>query len=287
MLLMMQENKKKLIKLINQSIQEDIGRGDITSSLLIPNKQKGISKILVKEDCVIAGIAVCKLVCECIDNKLKAEFTQKDGDFIKKNTIIGTISGPISSILAAERVILNFMQRMSGIATKTNEYVKLINKTKTRILDTRKTTPNFRIFEKMAVRIGGGINHRFGLYDEILVKDNHIEANGDIKKTLERLKLKLKKKNTKYKVIVEVKDLHEFKIASEYSFIDRILLDNMSVLEIKEIVKINQGKIKLEASGGINGKTLLEYVLTGIDFVSIGELTHHFKSIDIALNLKK
>lgn len=284
---MMQENKKKLIKLINQSIQEDIGRGDITSSLLITNKQKGISKILVKEDCVIAGIGVCKLVCECIDNKLKADFTQKDGDFIKRNTIIGTISGPVSSILSAERVILNFMQRMSGIATKTNEYVKLINKTKTKILDTRKTTPNFRIFEKMAVEIGGGINHRFGLYDEILVKDNHIEANGDLKKTLEKLKLKIKKLNTKYKTIVEVKDLNEFKIASEYSFIDRILLDNMSVSQIKEIIKINKGKICLEASGGINGKRILKYALTGIDFVSIGELTHHFKSIDIALNLKK
>jgi len=284
---MMLENKKQLIKLINQSIKEDIGKGDVTSSLLISKKQKGTANIFVKEDCVIAGIDVCQLVCECVDHKLSADFTHKDGDFIKSNSTIGTISGPVPGILAAERVMLNFLQRMSGIATKTNEYKTLINRTKTKILDTRKTTPNFRIFEKMAVKIGGGINHRFGLFDEILVKDNHIEANGDLKKTLEKLKLKLKKTKTKYKTIVEVKDINEFKIASGYKFIDRILLDNMSVNQIKEIIKINRGKISLEASGGINRKTLLEYAKTGVDFLSIGELTHHFKSIDIALNLEK
>lgn len=284
---MMQGNKRKLIKLINQAILEDIGNGDITSDLLIPKKQKGVGIILVKEDCIIAGIDICKLVCECIDKKLKADFTHQDGDFIKRNTTIGTISGSIHSILAAERIILNVMQRMSGIATKTNEFAKIINKTKTKILDTRKTTPNFRVFEKMAVKIGGGINHRFGLYDEILVKDNHIEANGDIKKTLEKLKTKMRKLKNQYKIIVEVKNLNEFKIASAYDFIDRILLDNMSVNQIREIIKINRGKISLEASGGINRETLLKYASTGVDFVSIGELTHHFNSIDIALNLDK
>lgn len=284
---MMQGNKRKMINLINQAILEDVGSGDVTSNLLIPKKQKGISRILVKEDCIIAGIDVCKLVCECIDKKLKASFSQKDGDFIKRNNTIGTISGPIHNILAAERIILNIMQRMSGIATKTNEFAKIINKTKTKILDTRKTTPNFRVFEKMAVKIGGGVNHRFGLYDEILVKDNHIEANGDIKKTLEKLKTKSRKLKNQYRIIVEVKNLNEFKIAAEYSFVDRILLDNMSVTQIKEIVKINRSKKRLEASGGINRNTLLEYALTGIDFVSIGELTHSIHSIDIALNLDK
>ena len=279
--------KKQIAKIIKNSILEDVGNGDITTSLLITNKQKATACILVKQECIIAGLEICKLICECVDKTLEVDFKYKDGDFIKADTIIGYISGFVKSILMVERIALNFMQRMSGIATKTNHYVTLIDSKKTKILDTRKTTPNFRIIEKMAVKIGGGYNHRWGLYDEILVKDNHIEANGNLKKTLEKLKVGLSKIKSKYKIIVEVESLSEFKVAVQYPFIDRILLDNMSPNQIKKIVKINNGKKILEASGGINSKTILNFAMTGVDFLSIGELTHNIKSIDISLNIIK
>lgn len=280
-------NKKLILKIINNSIQEDKGIGDITTTLLISKKQKAIANIIVKQDCIIAGIEICKLICECIDKNLQIDFKVKDGDFINKNTTIGHITGLVRSLLLAERIILNFMQRMSGIATKTNHYVKMIDHTKAKILDTRKTTPNLRIIEKMSVKIGGGYNHRFGLYDEILIKDNHIEANNNLKNTLEIIKNKLKKVKPKYKIIVEVKNLSEFKVASKYKFIDRILLDNMSTIQIKKIVKLNNGVKVLEASGGINSATIVDYAMTGVDFVSIGELTHHINSIDISINIIK
>lgn len=277
--------KQQLDKLIKYSIQEDIGIGDITSSLLISKKQKGIGKLLVKEDCILAGTEICRLICKYVDKNLQIEFKFKDGDSIKSNTIIGFIKGSVSSILLIERVILNYIQRMSGIATKTNYLVSLIDHTHTKILDTRKTTPNFRIFEKIAVKIGGGINHRFGLYDEILVKDNHIAANKNLKKTLDKLQENILKSKKKYKIVVEVKNIIEFQIAANYKWIDRILLDNMTVAQIKKIVKLNDNKHLLEASGGINRKSIKKYAATGVDFLSIGELTHHTESVDISLKL--
>lgn len=283
----MKAANKHLLKLIKDSINEDVGTGDVTTTLLITEKQKGTATFLVKEDCVIAGIEISKLIAKSIHKKLHINFRYKDGAFIKAHTVIGTITGKVAHILMAERVMLNYMQRMSGIATKTNRYLQLIKKTNTKILDTRKTTPNFRIFEKMAVKIGGGCNHRFGLYDEILIKDNHIEANEGLKNTLEKLKSKIKFNKPKRRIVVEVKNLMEFNIASTYSFIDRILLDNMTCTQIKEIVKINKGKKLLEASGGINSKSLVECASTGVDFISIGALTHHIESIDISLNIEK
>jgi nicotinate-nucleotide pyrophosphorylase (carboxylating) len=274
-------------KAIQSSIQEDVGKGDITTSLLVSNTLIGTAEILVKEKCIIAGVEAAKMICLTIDKKIQSKFYCKDGDSIKSTTVIGILRGPVASILKAERVLLNFMQRMSGIATKTSEFAKLIKTEKAKILDTRKTTPNFRVFEKWAVSIGGGTNHRFGLYDQILVKDNHIEANVDIKKTLDKLLKRINPHSKKYTIIVEVKNKQEFLIASTYEFVDRILLDNMKPSKIKEMVKINKERKKLEVSGGINKKNLLTYAKTGVDFISIGALTHHIDSIDISLNVVK
>jgi nicotinate-nucleotide pyrophosphorylase (carboxylating) len=281
------KNHPEVKKAIQSSIREDVGNGDITTSLLVSNKLVGVAEILVKEKCIIAGIEVAKLVSKSVDKKIQFKFYCKDGDSVNSSTVIGKLKGPVSSILKAERVMLNFMQRMSGIATKTSDYAKLIQKEKAKILDTRKTTPNFRIFEKWAVSIGGGTNHRFGLYDEILVKDNHIEANKNIKLTLDKLKKTIKTNSRKYKIVVEVKNKPEFLVASAYEIVDRILLDNMKPSLIKDLVKINNGRKMLEVSGGIDKKNVLKYAQSGVDCISIGALTHHIDSIDISLNVVK
>ncbi len=284
---MLTEKKQKYLakQAIKAAILEDLGDGDITTALTIPDKVKGQATLIVKESCILAGEKVCEMICKEIDRKLIITFSKHDGDFVKANTNIALLTGDVSSILKAERLLLNFLQRMSAIATKTNIYVKKIKHTGATLLDTRKTTPNFRVFEKWAVSIGGGSNHRFGLFDEVLVKDNHIQANSNIEKLLDVLAKRINKQNKNYPIVVEVKNLSEFKIALRYTFVNRILLDNMPLQLIRKIVILNNSQKKLEVSGGVNSKNILNYAKSGVDYISVGELTHHIASIDMALNL--
>jgi nicotinate-nucleotide pyrophosphorylase (carboxylating) len=270
---------------ITNALFEDIGNGDVTSLATINKEQTGEAVFYVKEDCIIAGIDLAKMICNQVDPLLSTSFNVSDGEFVNKNTSIGTIKGSIQSILKSERLLLNCMQRMSAIATKTNYFVHLIAPYNVKILDTRKTTPNFRVCEKWAVKIGGGVNHRFGLYDQVLIKDNHIKASGDIKKAIESCSDYLKSKNLQIPVIVEVKNLEEFNSIKNYEIVDRILVDNFKPEAIIALLKHNTTHKTIEASGGINASNIVEYAKTGIDFVSLGDLTHHVNSIDISLKI--
>lgn len=270
---------------ISNALSEDLGNGDITSLATINEGQKGDAICYVKEDCIIAGIELAKMICNQVDPLLTVSFTVNDGEFVTKNTAIGEVKGSIQSILKSERLLLNCMQRMSAIATKTNYFVKLIAPYNVKLLDTRKTTPNFRICEKWAVKIGGGVNHRFGLYDQVLIKDNHIKAAGNIKNAVESCIEYLKAHHLKIPVVVEVKNIEEFNSIKNYETIDRILVDNFKPIEIIELLKHNTTNKTIEASGGINANTIVEYAKTGIDYVSLGDLTHHVNAIDISLKI--
>jgi nicotinate-nucleotide pyrophosphorylase (carboxylating) len=222
---------------ITNALSEDIGIGDVTSLATIDKEQVGEAVCYVKEDCIIAGIELALMICNQVDPKLSVSFTVADGEHVIKNTPIGTIKGAVQSILKLERLLLNCMQRMSGIATKTNYFANLIAPYDVKILDTRKTTPNFRVCEKWAVKIGGGVNHRFGLYDQILIKDNHIKAAGDIKNALANCIQYLKVNHLQIPVVVEVKDLEEFNSIKEFEIVDRILVDNFKPNDITELLK--------------------------------------------------
>ena len=274
--------KQDIKNFITNAIKEDIGFQDISSEACIKKDVTKKAKIISKEDCIIAGIDITKKILNKIDKKIKIKKSKKDGDEIKKQETIMIIEGPIKSILKAERISLNIMQRMSGIATKTNRIKKIISKTNSKILDTRKTTPGFRILEKKAVKIGGGENHRFGLYDVIMIKENHIKACGGIKKAI--IKLSEYNKNKKYNVIIEVKNIDELKEVLNYrNHINRILLDNFDIIKTKQAIKIIKGKIKTESSGNIDENNILEYAKTGTNYISLGCLTHSIKSIDLSL----
>lgn len=276
---------KDIDSFITTALIEDIGNGDITSLATIDKEQKGEAVCYVKEDCIIAGIELAHMICTQVDPKLTVSFTAVDGEFVSKNTSIGTVKGSIQSILKLERLLLNCMQRMSGIATKTNYFAKLIAPFNVKLLDTRKTTPNFRVCEKWAVKIGGGVNHRFGLYDQVLIKDNHIKAAGNIKNAVESCEKYLHENQLQIPVVVEVKDLEEFNSIKNYEIIDRILVDNFKPIAIIELIKHNSTHKSIEASGGINASNIIEYAKTGIDYVSLGDLTHHVNSIDISLKI--
>lgn len=274
---------KEVCRLIKMALKEDIGTGDITTDNLIPSKNISAANILLKEEGIISGLKIFKAVFDSIDKKTKIKFFVKDGDKLKKGTVIGEIKGSTRTLLKGERTALNILQRMSGISTVTNSFAKKLNNANIKILDTRKTTPNFRLFEKLAVKIGGGTNHRIGLYDMMLIKDNHIEANGGIENTLERLAVI--KKN--FKVEIEVKDLFELMIVCTLGkgIVDIIMLDNFSIENVKQAVKIVDGNFKIEISGGINMDTISNYTrIKGIDFISIGALTHSAKALDISLD---
>jgi nicotinate-nucleotide pyrophosphorylase (carboxylating) len=279
---MMQEAINKFIDL---ALAEDIGSGDITTLATIPVSQIGEAICYVKEDCIIAGIDLAIMICNKVDENLKVSFNVIDGDFVAGVTAIGKIQGSIHSILKLERLLLNCMQRMSAIATKTSHFTKLIEPYHVKVLDTRKTTPNFRVCEKWAVKIGGGVNHRIGLYDQILIKDNHIMASGGIQNAIESCIEYIKTNNLKVPVIVEIKNQEEFNIAKQYDIVDRILVDNLKPEEIIALLKHNATHKIMEASGGINELTIVEYAKTGINFVSLGDLTHHVNSIDISLKI--
>jgi nicotinate-nucleotide pyrophosphorylase (carboxylating) len=277
---------KEIDSFIKAALFEDIGSGDLTTLSTIPEGTMGEATFWVKEPCVLGGIELAELICAEVDPQLSCTFDYLDGQEATKNQAIGKLSGPIHAILKAERLLLNCMQRMSAIATKTHRLVQVVRPYGCKILDTRKTTPNFRICEKWAVKIGGGENHRFGLYDEILIKDNHVAVAGGIENALKSCKNYLNIHSIQCPVVVEVKTTQEFEIARSFPFVSRILLDNFSPEGLEEALKLNKNpRISTEASGGINELNLLEYAKSGVDYVSIGDLTHHIQSVDMSLKI--
>jgi len=272
-----------LSELIKQTLQEDIGSGDHSSLASIPETAKGKMKLLVKENGIIAGIEVAKEVLRQIDPSISMKCFKNDGDEIILGDIVFELEGSARSMLSAERTLLNFMQRMSGIATVSKQYADAVKDTKTKILDTRKTTPNLRKLEKYAVKTGGAENHRFGLYDMIMLKDNHIDFAGGIEKAIDDTHEYLKKNGLNLKIEIETRTLEEVKRVVQHGKIDRIMLDNFTPENINEALKLIDRKYETEASGGITLKNIKEYAETGVDFISIGALTHHIKSLDLSL----
>ena len=270
-------------EIIDAALKEDIGNGDHTSMSTIPASAHGKARLLIKEEGIICGIDVAIKVLNKVDPLIKINRVLSDGDWVKPGDLAFTVEGPSASILTAERLVLNFMQRMSGIATTTNFYVQQLKGTRTRLLDTRKTTPLLREIEKYAVKIGGGENHRFGLFDMILIKDNHIDFAGGITGAVKSVKDYLKSKNLNLEIEVEARTLSDVKEILGCENIKRIMLDNFSTTLMKEAVELIDGRLETEASGGITIKNLREYAETGVDFISVGALTHHIKSLDMSL----
>ncbi|MCW8897882.1 MAG: carboxylating nicotinate-nucleotide diphosphorylase [Flavobacteriales bacterium] len=269
--------------LIEMAIAEDVGSGDHTSLSCIPANAIGKAQLLVKEKGVLAGMEVANMVFQRIDKNLIFNPLLKDGDFITQGDIAFTIEGSNQSILKAERIVLNFMQRMSGIATKTNHYIQLIEGFNTKVLDTRKTTPGLRLIEKMAVKIGGGQNHRMGLYDMIMIKDNHIDFAGGIAAAINKTNAYLKENSLDLKIEIEARNLTELDEILAVGNVDIIMLDNFSFEDMRTAVKKINGKYKTEASGGINETTIRAYAACGVDFISVGALTHQINSLDLSL----
>ncbi|MBW6484072.1 MAG: carboxylating nicotinate-nucleotide diphosphorylase [Vicingaceae bacterium] len=274
-------------KLIELAIAEDVGDGDHTSLACIPKKATGKAELLVKEKGILAGMSVAKKVFDTIDSSIKFTPFLEDGTPIKVGDIAFYVEGYRLSILKAERLALNFMQRMSGIATKTNYYVSLLEGLPTKILDTRKTTPGLREIEKLAVKIGGGENHRMGLYDMIMIKDNHIDYAGGIENAIKTTQTYLKKNNKTLKIEIEARNLDELYQILTVGGIDIIMLDNFSFDDLRTAVKLIDGKYKTEASGGITEKTIRKYAECGVDFISVGALTHQINSLDLSLKAIK
>ncbi len=270
-------------QVIASAFAEDIGDGDHTSLACIEENKTGKAKLLVKEKGIIAGVELAKQIFDFADKNLDVQIFINDGSEIKPGDIVLEVSGSELSILRSERLVLNFMQRMSGIATATYNLNQLIKHTKAKLLDTRKTTPLLREVEKMAVKIGGGENHRFGLYDMILLKDNHIDFCGGITKAIEKTQRYLKEKNLNLKIEVETRNLDDVNEAIAVGGINRIMLDNFTPAKLKEAVEVINGKFETEASGGINETNIRAYAETGVDFISVGALTHHIKSLDLSL----
>ncbi|MCF6183212.1 MAG: carboxylating nicotinate-nucleotide diphosphorylase [Bacteroidales bacterium] len=274
---------KFIDKLIDLAIAEDIGDGDHSSLSCIPETEQGKVKLLVKEEGILAGVEITKEIIRKIDPDLKMKIFLKDGTKIKPGDIAFTVSGKVISILQAERLLLNFMQRMSGIASQTAKYAEIIKDLPTKVLDTRKTTPGLRHIEKLAVEIGGGTNHRMGLYDMVMLKDNHIDFAGGIEKAINKVVDYLKKKNKNIKIEVEVRNFDELNEVLKVGKVHRIMFDNFSVEDTKKAVKMIAGKYETESSGGITLETIRSYAECGVDFVSVGALTHQIKSLDLSL----
>ena len=275
--------KEEVLPLINLAFEEDIKDGDHSSLSCIPNNKMGKAQLIVKDQGIIAGIELAEWIFESIDPTLFMEIKLNDGDKVKKGDIAFSVKGCSISILTAERLVLNCMQRMSAIATKTRDYVELVKGTKTTILDTRKTTPGIRILEKWAVKIGGGDNHRFGLYDMIMLKDNHIDYAGGITKAIDKAKKYLKEKNLNLKIEVEARDLNEVKEIMTTKGVHRIMLDNFTPKDTIKAVKLINGKFETESSGGITSSTIRTYAECGVDFISVGALTHSIYNMDLSL----
>lgn len=268
--------------LINLSFAEDIGDGDHTTLCCIPEEAEGKSRLIVKEDGVLAGVRVAKMVFEHFDPELKMQVFINDGTRVKKGDVAFEVTGKVRSLLQTERLMLNIMQRMSGIATMTSKYMDVLKGTNTHVLDTRKTTPGMRMLEKEAVRIGGGMNHRIGLFDMILLKDNHVDFAGGIVQAIDRCHEYLKKNGLNLKIEIEVRNFDELQQVLDHGGIDRIMLDNFSVENTRKAVEMINHLYETESSGGITIDTIRDYAECGVDFVSVGALTHSVKGLDMS-----
>ena len=275
--------QQELIGIIENGIREDIGPGDYSSLASIPKEVKGKAKLLVKDNGIIAGVEFAKMIFKQVDQSLEVEILINDGETVKYGDIVFYVSGSSQSILKAERLVLNSMQRMSAIATKTNQFVKLLEGTKTKILDTRKTTPGFRAAEKWAVKIGGGENHRFALYDMIMLKDNHNDFAGGITNAINKTKTFLKENHLDLQIIVEARNLNEISEILESEGVFRILIDNFNYEDTKKAVQLIGSKCQTESSGNINEKTIREYAKCGVNYISSGALTHSVYNMDLSL----
>ena len=274
---------KEILTFLKNALDEDFGYEDHTSKSYFKNNNNNSFKLITKSNCVISGIRLSEILIEKFRSNLSIKKFFSDGDQVKKGEKVLEINGPAYSILSVERLILNIMQRMSGISTLTSNLSKLISHTKCKILDTRKTTPGFRYPEKWAVLIGGGVNHRMGLFDAILIKDNHIDSCGSIENAIVSTKDYLDQNNLKIPVYIEVRNKEELDEVIKHNWIDRIILDNMSPSETKESVSFIQGSFPVESSGNINEKNILEYAEAGVDFISMGSITHSASIIDMSL----
>jgi nicotinate-nucleotide pyrophosphorylase (carboxylating) len=269
-------------QLISLWFSEDIGDGDHTTLSCIPDTAKGKSQLIIKENGVLAGVEVARQIFHAFDPNLKMTVFIQDGATVKVGDIAFVVEGKIQSLLQTERLMLNIMQRMSGVATRTSEYVSRLEGTRTRVLDTRKTTPGLRLLEKEAVKIGGGVNHRIGLYDMILLKDNHVDFAGGIDKAILRAQDYLKAKAKNLKIEIEVRNFDELTQVMKIGGVDRIMLDNFSIENTRKAVQLIDGKYETESSGGITFDTLRDYAECGVDFISVGALTHSVKSLDMS-----
>lgn len=269
-------------RLIDLSFAEDIGDGDHTTLCCIPENAIGKSRLIIKEDGILAGVEVAKRVFAKFDSSMQVDVKMGDGSKVKKGDVAMIVTGKIRSLLQTERLMLNMMQRMSGIATMTNRYVELLKGTKTHVLDTRKTTPGMRMLEKQAVKIGGGVNHRIGLFDMILLKDNHVDFSGGINNAISRCHEYLKEKGLNLKIEIEVRSFDEIRQVIECGGVDRIMLDNFSVEDTRKAVEMIAGKYETESSGGITFDTIRSYAECGVDYVSVGALTHSVKGLDMS-----
>lgn len=270
-------------KFILDALKEDVGDGDHTALSTIPASHKGKMHLLVKEDGIIAGVEAAKEIFKIIDKTIKIKTFVKDGQPVKKGDIAFIVEGKTQKLITAERLVLNIMQRMSGIATKTHHLQDLCKGTKTKVIDTRKTTPGFRFFEKWAVVIGGGANHRYGLFDMILIKDNHIDFAGGVSEAIISAQAYLKKKRKKLPIEVETRTLTDVEEVLTHKGVQRIMLDNYTVENTALAVKLINGKKEVESSGGITEANIASYAQCGVDFISVGALTHHVKSLDLSL----
>ncbi|MBL7924322.1 MAG: carboxylating nicotinate-nucleotide diphosphorylase [Bacteroidia bacterium] len=277
----------ELQQFITSALEEDVRDGDHTSLSTIPSSKPGKARLLVKDDGILSGMDVAKAVFRLVDPGLVFSTESKDGDNIRKGQVIFEVEGNVQSILKAERLVLNCMQRMSGIATVTRKFADAVQGTKAKIMDTRKTTPLMRQLEKAAVKAGGGHNHRFGLYDMILIKDNHVDSAGGIKQALKKAKQYLIDKNLSLSIEIETRNLEEIKEALETGIPDRIMFDNFSPEMARMGVELVHGSTETEASGGITLENVRNYALSGVDCISVGALTHSVKSLDLSLKIVK
>ena len=269
--------------LIDLAFAEDVGEGDHTTLCSIPATVVGKASLIIKEAGILAGVDIGIKVFHKLDSELKIDVLIQDGSKVKPKDVVFIVEGKVQSILQAERIVLNIMQRMSGIATTTNKYVELIAGTKAKVLDTRKTTPGMRMLEKQAVKLGGGENHRIGLFDMILLKDNHIDFAGGIKNAIAGARKYLKDKNKSLKIEIEVRNFDELNEVLYIGGVDRVMLDNFTPENTKKAVELVKGRIELESSGNITNKTIRSYAETGVDYISVGALTHSVKGLDMSL----
>lgn len=275
--------RERLDAFIANAIEEDIGDGDHSSLACIPGSSKGKAHLLAKEKGIISGVDIARYIFKKFDPDARVDIQINDGAHVKPGDKVFEIEAKVLDILKLERLVLNIMQRMSGIATKTAAYSELIKDLPTKILDTRKTYPNARFLEKEAVRIGGGTNHRFGLFDMVMLKDNHIDFSGGIGPAIEKVQRYLQETKKQLKIEIETRSIQEVKEVLSHGGVDRIMLDNFSVEQTKEAVRLIKGQVETESSGNINLQTIRQYAKCGVDYVSVGALTHHIQSLDLSL----